>query len=131
MISGGRLSPFIQVSGLCSEAINLRNAGSRCPTKGVADARSDQFSFCVTLYEAFFGHPPFGGDSIDAIGPQVLQGRVRKPDVDPSFPRPLLAAILRGLALEPDARHETMRPLIEILDAMAERPAEASASSPC
>jgi serine/threonine protein kinase len=84
------------------------------------DARSDQFSFCVTLYEAFFGDTPFGGTQMNEIGARVLQGKVRAPNPPPSFPPKLVAAITRGLALDPGARHENMRPLIELLDELAE-----------
>src|SRR5690606_35900470 len=41
-----------------------------------ADARSDQFSFCVALYEALFGRRPFAGETVDELKQSVLLGRV-------------------------------------------------------
>src|SRR5215510_3401784 len=43
------------------------------------DARSDQFSFCVTLHEALFGERPFAGDSFPTLFEAVVSGRVREP----------------------------------------------------
>jgi serine/threonine protein kinase len=44
-----------------------------------ADARSDQFSFCVALYQALHGERPFAGDSLSALAENVTRGRLRDP----------------------------------------------------
>ncbi|HET6585768.1 MAG TPA: serine/threonine-protein kinase, partial [Nannocystaceae bacterium] len=46
---------------------------------GVADAKSDVFSFCVVLYEALFGQRPFGGASLPELLFNVSRGNVRPP----------------------------------------------------
>ncbi len=79
-----------------------------------ADARSDQFSFCVALYEACFGVRPFAGDGLYALAEQVLRGNmVPPPRAAPTW---LRAAIVRGLQPDPDARHPSMQVLLAALE---------------
>ncbi|MEM9460261.1 MAG: serine/threonine-protein kinase [Myxococcota bacterium] len=44
-----------------------------------ADARSDQFSFCVSLYEALYGQRPFVGSSLDELTHAITRAEVRPP----------------------------------------------------
>ena len=43
------------------------------------DARSDQFSFCVALYEALYGKRPFAGRG-KALAEHIKTGALEKPD---------------------------------------------------
>ncbi|MEM7156061.1 MAG: protein kinase [Myxococcota bacterium] len=81
------------------------------------DARSDQFSFCVALFEALFGVRPFEGDQWMVLSDNVMAGRVRTLPraTQGSAPRWLRAAILRGLSVEPDDRHPSMAALLAAL----------------
>src|SRR5262249_31779904 len=45
----------------------------------IATARSDQFAFCVALFEALYGQRPFGGDSVEELVANVHAGRVTVP----------------------------------------------------
>ena len=44
-----------------------------------ADARTDQFAFCVALYEALYGYRPFSGGTIHKLAANVLLGNVESP----------------------------------------------------
>jgi serine/threonine protein kinase/tetratricopeptide (TPR) repeat protein len=79
------------------------------------DARADQFSFCVALYEALYGKRPFEGRSIDELTRNVLAGRIRAAPTNTRVPRWLRRTLLRGLRVEPAERHASMEALIEAL----------------
>ncbi|MDI1445357.1 serine/threonine-protein kinase [Polyangium sp. 6x1] len=79
------------------------------------DARSDQWSFCVALYEALYRVHPFGTEWTKLFG-NVLEGRVAPPpERDIHSPR-LHAALLRGLSTNPADRFADMNGLIEVLE---------------
>ena len=77
-----------------------------------ADARSDQYSFCVALFEALFGVWPFDGQTIALLRVAVLQGEVRAAPSDSRVPKRLRQIVLRGLAVQPTARHASMDALL-------------------
>jgi len=95
-----------------------------------ADARSDQFSFCVALWEALVGARPFAADSFHALALEVSGGRV----VDPGrrMPARIEAVLRRGLAVDPAERFASMAELSHALDRAqkrAGRPARIAAAS--
>jgi tetratricopeptide (TPR) repeat protein len=77
-----------------------------------ADARSDQFGFCVALYESLYGERPFAGPSLEALTAAVLAGRVRSVPRGSDVPAVLRKVVLRGLALEPGERWPSMEALL-------------------
>jgi eukaryotic-like serine/threonine-protein kinase len=79
------------------------------------DARSDQFSFCVALYEALYGERPFAGDSIETLQHNVVAGRLREPPRDRRVPRRLRRLLQRGLQTVPGARFSSMDALVSAL----------------
>jgi serine/threonine protein kinase/tetratricopeptide (TPR) repeat protein len=80
----------------------------------VADARSDQFSFCVSLYDALYGEFPFEGRG-EEYARNVLHGRVRNPPAGSDVPRWLRLILLRGLSEEPADRFASMDELLTAL----------------
>jgi tetratricopeptide (TPR) repeat protein len=83
--------------------------------KRPTDARTDQFSFCVSLYEALYGQRPFPSDSLSTLFEAVVAGRVREPAQRTRAPSFLRRLLLRGLAADPAARFPSMRALLEAL----------------
>jgi tetratricopeptide (TPR) repeat protein len=76
------------------------------------DARADQFSFCISLYEALHGRRPFAGRSIGAVLMAITNGEVRDPAPGSNVPRWLDSALIRGLANEPEQRWASMEALL-------------------
>jgi serine/threonine protein kinase len=77
-----------------------------------SDARADQYSFAVALYEALFGHLPFSGQGAQGYMLRALEGAVRPIPRDTRVPRSMQRAILRALSPEPADRFETLDPLL-------------------
>ena len=85
-----------------------------------ANARTDQFSFCVSLYEALYGERPFAGSSVRDLSAEVLAGRVLAAPKGTRVPPWLRRVVLRGLAVSPAERY----PSLEVLrTALLEDPA--------
>jgi len=82
----------------------------------VADARSDQFSFCAALYEALYRRRPFGGDTPARIQQAKRAGTVRRPPRNNDVPAWLHRIVMRGLQAEPGRRYPTMEALLADLE---------------
>ena len=89
---------------------------------GEVDARSDQFSFCVALYEALHGHRPFAGATMFAILGQIVAGAIEPAPGEARLPARLRRALRIGLAPEPAARHPSMTALLAELAESLPRP---------
>ena len=86
-----------------------------------ADARSDQFSFCLSLYEALYGEFPFEGKG-EAYAANVTRGRLRNAPAGSDVPRWIRAVLLRGLSVAQADRYPSMD---ELLAALRKDPAAA------
>jgi tetratricopeptide (TPR) repeat protein/predicted Ser/Thr protein kinase len=81
-----------------------------------ADTKSDQFSFCVSLYEALYGVLPFHDASVLALISALEAGVLQTGPHDRAVPRRLRRILLRGLAQQPEARWATMEELLAALE---------------
>jgi len=91
--------------------------------RGVAtDARTDQFSFCIALYEALYGERPFAGNTLMALTTNVVNGKVREAPPNSNVPAWIRKILLRGLRVSPDERYPGTS---ELLEALAKNPAVA------
>jgi hypothetical protein len=79
------------------------------------DARTDQFAFCVTLWEAIHGTPPFAGDTLFSLCHAVTHGERRPPPPGSRAPAWLRRALDRGLSRDPDQRWPSMAALLAAL----------------
>ena len=81
-----------------------------------ADARADQFSFSVAMYEALYRQLPFAGDGYLAYAHNVTEGNVREAPRGSRVPGRIRKILLRGLATDPAGRYPSMRALLADLD---------------
>ncbi len=79
------------------------------------DARTDQFSFCVALYEALYGERPFSGNTMFALTTAVVQGHVKEAPASSKVPLWVRKVLLHGLRPQAAERYPTMHDLIEAL----------------
>jgi tetratricopeptide (TPR) repeat protein/predicted Ser/Thr protein kinase len=79
---------------------------------GSADARSDQFSFCVSLFEALYGERPFSGATPSARLAAMRQGAIMEVPGKSSVPSWLRFVLVRGLAFAPEDRWPSMDALL-------------------
>src|SRR5262249_40916571 len=84
-----------------------------------ADALSDQFSFCVSLYESLHGRRPFPGQTAAEIAAATRAGHA--PPGGDGVPREVDRAIARGLAVAPAQRYPSMDALLGALARASER----------
>ncbi len=112
--------------------VNLTTSGSVMGTPaymapeqfvgGNVDPRTDQFNFCVALYEALYGERPFAGASFTELADNVCEGRIKAPPTATNVTRALRAIVLRGLSVKPGDRFATMDDLIRELGRDRARP---------
>jgi len=86
------------------------------------DHRSDQFTFCVCLHLALYGHSPVIGEGLEERRWNMARGRLLDergmlmgPTEGRVSPR-LRAALRRGLSADPASRFPSMRALLDELD---------------
>jgi hypothetical protein len=79
------------------------------------DERSDQWSFCSTLYEAVAGVRPFAAGDLAARASAIAHGRIVEPAAGRRVPGWLRKIVLRGLRANPDERWPSVAALVAAL----------------
>ena len=83
--------------------------------RGLADERSDQFSYCVSFFEAVYGVTPYAGRTLMARLESIERGDVQEPEIGRE-PMWLWRSLLRGLSPEPDDRFAEVASLLAVLE---------------
>ena len=73
---------------------------------------ADQFAFCVSLWEALYRRRPFAGSSFFEVADAIIEGRRQAPPRRTRVPGWLRHHLERGMAIEPQRRHPSMRSLL-------------------
>jgi eukaryotic-like serine/threonine-protein kinase len=81
-----------------------------------ADVRSDQFAFCVSLYEALYGERPFRGKTLVELVTSMIDGEPAAPPRAREVPSRIRRALQRGLSRDPAARFPDMGALLRELE---------------
>jgi serine/threonine protein kinase len=77
-----------------------------------ATPKSDQFAFCVSLWEALVGQRPFQGDGQEELLAAIERG---VPGASDRISKPLHRLLEQGLAANPDERHADLRALVSAI----------------
>ncbi len=80
------------------------------------DARTDQFAFCVALYEGLYRQHPFDARSVTTLAASVTAGKRADPPAGAKIPQWLHEVVVQGLARQPQDRHASMQALLAALD---------------
>ncbi len=81
-----------------------------------SDSRSDQFSFCVTLYELLYGAHPFGSRGEEGVARAIIRGEPREKPRESKVSQRLHSTLMRGLSADPNARYPSMEALLDVLE---------------
>ncbi len=117
-------TPFPLATSLCANGVMLGTPRYMAPEQHrqeKVDGRSDQFAFCVCLYEALYGQHPFAGDSYWELASNVMRGDIRDAEAEEHVPTWLWWAVRRGLNSDPDDRFPYMESLLRELRTGIER----------
>jgi eukaryotic-like serine/threonine-protein kinase len=106
----------LTVSGQVLGSPNYMSPEQAGGKRGALTRRSDIYSLGAMLYELLTGRPPFIGDGLAEIVPQVLNTEPLAPRVlNPSVPPDLQTVCLKCLEKEPTRRYSTASALAEEL----------------
>lgn len=79
------------------------------------DHRTDQFGFCVALYESLAGYRPFQASTIKDLANEVLNMNLISPPVKSDVPDWVWETLIKGMSVRPRDRWASMKDLAEAL----------------
>ena len=82
----------------------------------VADGATDQYAFCVALYEAIYGQRPFTGRTLAELATAVVSTENIEFPSSVSVPRHVRNVIRRGMARKRSERYPSMAALLAALE---------------
>ncbi|MBS1148537.1 MAG: protein kinase [Myxococcaceae bacterium] len=85
------------------------------------DARTDQFSFCVSLWEGLYGERPFAGLTLEELKRAVLTRTLRPIPRGRKVPAKVHQALVRGLSPARADRFPSMEALLQVLTPRSRR----------
>jgi eukaryotic-like serine/threonine-protein kinase len=117
-------SPGALVSPLTQEGALMGTPAFMSPEQlrgEPATTASDQFSFCVALYNAVHAQAPFEGETLLELAANVCAGKLRPPPSKSAAPPWLRDILRRGLSVKPADRYPTLAALLDELEAKLPR----------
>jgi serine/threonine-protein kinase len=89
--------------------------------RGAVDRRTDIYSFGVTCYHMFAGHPPFRGNSpIEVAYQHVHKEPQPLGEIRPDLPLDLIAIIQKMMAKKPDDRYQSAGEIVRDINRLRE-----------
>ena len=111
----GATAPLVNASAVTETGALMGTPAYMAPEQfdgQPTDARSDQFGFCVALYEALYGVRPFSGPTMPALASNVRAGHIKSPPERSPVPINIWQALRRGLSVKPAERYPSMNELL-------------------
>jgi serine/threonine-protein kinase len=98
---------------------------------GTVDARSDLYSFGITMYESLTGRKPFEADtSYSVLHAQCNEAPIPPIQVNPALSPELNAIVLHALEKDPQDRYQTAQEFHDAIKALREKPASRLSAVP-
>jgi tetratricopeptide (TPR) repeat protein len=118
-LSTGRVAPRPSGSSLTRTGAIMGTPAYMSPEQHLGtttDPRTDQFSFCVALFEGLSGARPYHGTTAIAVAEAVLQGEPRLPPKNSDVPTAVWKVLRRGLSREVEDRWPSMQAMLVELE---------------